>query len=1050
MLDDHREKPVTWVSGPAGSGKTTLVSSYLRSHQRSCIWYRVDAGDADIATFFYYMRLAAKRTDTEVCPPLPLLTSEYLMGIPVFAKRYFEGLYSRLTPPFVLVLDNYQEAPLDSSFQEMIQTGLSCIPEGIRVIVLSRNDPPSIFIRLRTGMIQTIGWNDIRFTEDESKNIVRLKDHRILDAATQSLLYRKTQGWVAGLVLLIECSRSRDIDYQVLDRLTPAEIFDFFAVEIFRKADYETRAFLLTTSFLPTMTVEMAEILTCIKSTGKILSGLENNHCFIEKRIKTDLMYSYHPLFREFLVLKAKEILEPDVIAEMRRDAAQLLMDAELPEDAARLLIDAEEWELFIPLVMAQAQSLLAQGRRATLDAWLDAIPQKKVDDTPWLLYWQGVCRLGFTAACSRDFFARAFYLFEARGNTAGALLAWSGVINSIFFDFDDFRLFDPWIAWLDTHMDQGSLFPSNDIKMSVSTSMIIALIHRMPAHPRLKEWVEETLPLALQGVNIVGCMPTYPFFIFYYLSTGDFDDCAVIVNEMRRMAGHQNTSPLLMITLRLVEALMCTTAAQLHGEGINAVSQGLDLAHTTGAHLFDPLLLGVGVQNALNAMDMPMAMAFLNRMENMLKGGCRGHAGYFFYLSAWYHLCAGNPSRALVLGEKCMQVIEEVGLTFPEADCRILLTVAALATGDVTKARQLLETIATIVMQTHSTFLAYRYHLLEAHFAFTLHGPAQKAAEAHLTLAMRLGRQKGFLTMVNFWLPSIMSSLCSKALEAEIEVAHVRNLILKLDLKPDTDAAENDLWPWPIQIFTLGGFEISKDGLKLEFPTKTPHKLLALLKALITCGARGASEEQLADLLWPDSDGDSALKTLEISLYRLRKLLGDPKLIALREGRIKLANEWCRVDAHAFEALLDRSEALSPGTEPPLPCAPGQTPEGLRLLERAVKLYRGVFLDGSTNPWTLQYRERLKYRYLQAVTRLGNFHEEMNQFIEAVQWYGKGLNIDDGAETFYRGLMRCYLSMGRCSEAIAVYHRCKKTMERVFGVPLSREMEDLYRQLPP
>jgi DNA-binding SARP family transcriptional activator len=1046
MLDDHREKPVTWVSGPAGSGKTTLVSSYLRSNELPCLWYRVDAGDADIATFFYYMGMTAKKAASDGHPPLPLFTPEYLMGIPVFAKRYFEELYSRLKPPFVVVLDNYQEAPLDSTFQEIIHTGLSCIPEGIRVIVLSRNEPPAIFIRLRTGMMQIIGWNDIRFTEEESKNAVRLKDHRTLDAATQSLLYRKTQGWVAGLVFLIECSRSKNIDYQLLDRLTPEEIFDFFAIEIFRKANYETRAFLLKTCFLPTITVQMAEKLTCLKSSGQILSGLEKNHYFIERRLKTDPVYSYHPLFREFLVAKAKETLEPDEIAEIRRDTALLLMDVNQTEDAAGLLLDAEDWDRFIPFVLSQASSLLAQGRRATLETWLNAIPQKTVDDTPWLLYWQGVCRLGFISARSRDFFERSFYLFEVQGDTAGALWAWSGVINSIFFDFDDFRLFDPWIDWLDTKMSQGIAFPSDEVKLSVSTSVIVALIHRMPTHPRLKEWVEKTLPLSLQGVNIVGCMPTYPFFVFYYLSIGDFDDCAVIVNEMRRMAGLQTASPLLVITLKLVEALLCTTSAQLHGEGMKAVSAGLELARNTGAHLFDPLLLGVGVQNALNAMDMPMAVAFLDKMENVLKCGCRGHAGYYFYLSAWYHLCAGNPSRAVVLGEKCMQVIEEVGLTFSEADCRVILALTAFETGNLTKARQQLDAIGTLVLQSHNTFLEYRYQLLEAHFAFARN--AQTLGEEYLTQAMTLGRQKGFVTMVNFWRPAIMSNLCSKALETEIEVAHVRNLVLKLDLKPDTRASEIDHWPWPVQITTLGGFEISKDGKKLEFPTKTPHKLLALLKALIACGARGTSEEQLADLLWPDSDGDTALKSLEISLYRLRKLLGDPKVIGLREGRVKLATDCCRVDAHAFEELLDQSEGLLPSTQQPLPCATGRTPEGLRLLERAVKLYRGAFLDGSTNPWTIQYRERLRYRFLQAVIRLGAFYEGTNHFNDAIQWYGQGIEVDAGAEPFYRGLMRCYLVMGRSSEAVTVYHRCKKIMISVFGVNLSREMEELYRQV--
>jgi ATP/maltotriose-dependent transcriptional regulator MalT len=61
FLDVCLEGPVTWISAPAGSGKTTLAASYLSEKKFPHIWYRADEGDGDIASFFYYMGLAAKR-----------------------------------------------------------------------------------------------------------------------------------------------------------------------------------------------------------------------------------------------------------------------------------------------------------------------------------------------------------------------------------------------------------------------------------------------------------------------------------------------------------------------------------------------------------------------------------------------------------------------------------------------------------------------------------------------------------------------------------------------------------------------------------------------------------------------------------------------------------------------------------------------------------------------------------------------------------------------------------------------------------------------------
>ena len=48
-LDQGREKSVIWVSGPPGTGKTTLVADYLDTWAPECIWYQADEGDADVA-----------------------------------------------------------------------------------------------------------------------------------------------------------------------------------------------------------------------------------------------------------------------------------------------------------------------------------------------------------------------------------------------------------------------------------------------------------------------------------------------------------------------------------------------------------------------------------------------------------------------------------------------------------------------------------------------------------------------------------------------------------------------------------------------------------------------------------------------------------------------------------------------------------------------------------------------------------------------------------------------------------------------------------------
>ena len=256
------------------------------------LWYQIDPGDADPATFFYYLGQAARRASPHKRRRLPLLTPEYLPDLSTFARRYFENLNSLLRPTGVMVFDNYHEVHENSPLHEVMLQGLSSAAEGINVILVSRSNPPPALVRLRANhLMEMVGWNELRLTPGESQAMVRLRAKQKIPKETIHRLHSMVDGWAAGLVLMLEGLKTEGIEPHVSGGLTPEEIFEYFGNELFDKTDQELREFLLKTALLPKMTAKMAEELTGRSSAHRILSSLSRDNYFTEKRFYGDPIY---------------------------------------------------------------------------------------------------------------------------------------------------------------------------------------------------------------------------------------------------------------------------------------------------------------------------------------------------------------------------------------------------------------------------------------------------------------------------------------------------------------------------------------------------------------------------------------------------------------------------------------------------------------------------------------------------------------------------------------------------------------------------------------
>ena len=251
-LDEAATRPIVWVCAPPGAGKTTLVASYLEARGLRHLWYQIDIADSDPATFVHYMRMAALQLVGKKAAQLPHFNPEPQQDLARFARTYFREFFSVLPRPTVIALDSFQEARTGNELRAAFAHALEEVPDGITVIAISRGDPPPEFARLSASRrIARIEPAALACTPDEA---VAILGGNPLDEQTLHRVARQSDGWVAALVLLRE-HLSRDgatLDESIGEGKDA--IFQYFAGEIFNRAQPANQRVLMLTAIPPSFT----------------------------------------------------------------------------------------------------------------------------------------------------------------------------------------------------------------------------------------------------------------------------------------------------------------------------------------------------------------------------------------------------------------------------------------------------------------------------------------------------------------------------------------------------------------------------------------------------------------------------------------------------------------------------------------------------------------------------------------------------------------------------------------------------------------------------
>src|SRR5580693_8883782 len=323
-LNRAAQKPVTIISAPAGTGKTSLLRAWAEQPGHDCriAFMTVRPGQHDMQLFWLTMLGALQAaagtggSGARLPPVTPGSNGSEMVDM-VLSELEESG------DRFALVIDDLHELNSPEAAGQLTAL-LTCLPPGARAIVATRRDLPLRLHKLRlTGDLAEIRAAQLRFTEHETRQLlaaagIALPEH------VAAMLHQRTEGWAAGLRLAVLSLAGHPDPEGFVAEFSGSNrtVAEYLMVEMLGRQPPEVQVLLLRTSVLDQVNGELADLLTGATGSEGILLELEDANAFVVSLDPGRTWFRYHHLFAELLRLELRRRL-PEQLPELHRLAAK-------------------------------------------------------------------------------------------------------------------------------------------------------------------------------------------------------------------------------------------------------------------------------------------------------------------------------------------------------------------------------------------------------------------------------------------------------------------------------------------------------------------------------------------------------------------------------------------------------------------------------------------------------------------------------------------------------------------------------------------------------
>jgi LuxR family maltose regulon positive regulatory protein len=390
QVKDNLQHNLILISAPAGFGKTTLLSEWVRANKNSRMqryaWLSLDNKDNAPVRFWSYVihalqtvkaglgKAALARLENPDPAPIEQLLIILLNEI------------AQLDQHLTLILDDYHVIESPEIHQGMIFL-IEHLPSTLQLILATRIDPPWPLARWRARQwFLELRQSDLRFTFEETAAFLKQAMKLDLNSNDVATLENRTEGWIAGLQMAALSLQNHENPSGFIQSFTGSHRFflDYLLEEVLDRQPPEIRNFLLKTSILKRLSGSLCNSVMAIPNSQAVLAALDQKNLFLIPLDEHRQWYRYHHLFADLLNIMLEQA-HPGLAAELHRRASDWFSAQGMILEALDHALSAGEMELAARLVSANVLALVEHAELAPILQQVENTPHEQRDAQPWL-----------------------------------------------------------------------------------------------------------------------------------------------------------------------------------------------------------------------------------------------------------------------------------------------------------------------------------------------------------------------------------------------------------------------------------------------------------------------------------------------------------------------------------------------------------------------------------------------------------------------------------------------------------------------------------------